>query len=238
MPYAKKLSEAVYLMSSIEDSYDYPDEYTNKDPTGLIKGEGGSIEYTRQIVPNIFSIVCEVSCFYDFRINDLRRPGVKRRDAVLYGVKLSNEMFSFLKKEYEAVQALLAMTSKFKEAIEETLRKISDHLEAKRKWAESVGELGDLATIAQQFDSYAITRFYGMLSFGMFIRMIDYQLQNTSLVEEKGELEETKRRVETELEKHNEKLLEELNYVIPIKRLVAVQLAAALTTVEYLKKGR
>jgi len=114
-----------------------------------------------------------------------------------------------------------------------------ENLEAKRNWAESSEELNKLATVSQKFDNYVIRRFYGMLSFGMFIRMIDYQLQNVNTGEGKGKLEEVKLKVEKELEKHNEKLLKDLNYeVIPIRKLVAVQLGAALATVEYLMKGR
>jgi hypothetical protein len=76
-----------------------------------------------------------------------------------------------------------------------------------------------------------------MLSFGMFIRMIDHQLRNTAETQERGKLEGVKLQVEEELEKHNGKLLKDLNYeVIPIRRLVAVQLAAALATIEYLKE--
>jgi len=239
MPYTKQLSKAVYLMPSIKDSYDYLEEYTDKDPAELIKGGAGSTDYARRVVPDIFSLVCEVPYFYDPRIKDLNKSDVKRRDAVLHSVEVGKEVFSFLKNNYETVQGLLTVPSKFKEAIEESLRMMPDHLAAKRKWAKSAEELEDLATIAQEFDSYVITRFYGMLSFGMFIRMIDYQLQNTKEAQKKNKLEEVKLQLENELGKQNEKLLEGLNYeVIPIRRLVAVQFTAALATVEYLMKGR
>jgi len=239
MPYAKQLSEAVYLMPSIKDSYDYLEEYTDKDPAELIKGGAGSTDYARRVMPDIFSLVCEVPYFYDPRIEDLNKSDVKRRDAVLGSVELSSKMFNFLQKEYEHVKNLLDSPSKFREAIEENLRVMPENLEAKRNWAESSEELNKLATVSQKFDNYVIRRFYGMLSFGMFIRMIDYQLQNVNTGEGKGKLEEVKLKVEKELEKHNEKLLKDLNYeVIPIRKLVAVQLGAALATVEYLMKGR
>ncbi|MCK4392872.1 peptidase M14 [Candidatus Bipolaricaulota bacterium] len=237
MPYAKKLSEAVYLMPTVQENYDYLEKYTDKDPIEVIKGGAGSTEYARQVVPDVFSLVCEVPYFYDSRIDDLREADVKRRDVILHSIELSSKMFNFLKERYRTGTNLLTVPSKFKEAIEENLRRTPAHLEAKRKWAESTAELEALATISQEFDNYVITRFYGMLSFGMFIRMIDYQLRNTAKTQEKGKLEDLKLQVEEELEKHNRKLLEDLNYeVIPIKRLVAVQLAAALATIEYLKE--
>lgn len=234
LPFGKQLSKAVYLMHSIKEGYDYLEEYTDKDPAELITGGTGSTDYARRVVPDIFSLVCEVPYFYDPRIEDLNKSDVKRRDVVLDSVELSSKMFNFLQKEYREVKNLLNTPSKFREAIEENLRLMPENLEAKRKWAE---ELEDLATTAQEFDSHVITRFYGMLSFGMFIRMIDHQLQRTD--REKEKLQKVKSQVEKELEKQNEKLLKDLNYkVIPIKRLVAVQLEAALITVEYLREGR
>jgi len=51
-------------------------------------------------------------------------------------------------------------------------------------------------------------------------------------------LEAVKSEVKEELERHNRELLKDLNYeVIPIKKLVAVQLGAALATLEYLNMG-
>ena len=238
MPYAKKLSEAVYLMPSIQETYDYLEKYTDKDPAEIIKGGAGSTDYARRIVPDVFSLVCEVPYFYDPRIDDLTESDVKRRDAILHSVELSSGMFSFLKERYKEIEGLLAVPSKFKEAIEENLRTMPAHLEAKCKWAETTEGLDDLATVSQKFDNQVITRFYGMLSFGMFIRMIDQQLEMTVDVQERKKLEAVKSEVEEELERHNRELLKDLNYeVIPIKKLVAVQLWAALATIDWLRKG-
>jgi len=239
MPYAKKLSDAVYLMPSIQETYDYLEKYTDKDPAEIIKGGAGSTDYARRFVPDVFSLVCEVPYFYDPRIADLAESDVKRRDAILHSVELSSEMFGFLKERYKEIAALLTAHSKFKEALEESLRTMPAHLEAKRKWAETTEELNSPATVSQKFDNYVITRFYGMLSFGMFIRMIDQQLKETPDVQERKKLEAVKFEVEKELERHNRELVKDLNYeVIPIKKLVAVQLWAALATLNWFAQGR
>jgi len=52
-------------------------------------------------------------------------------------------------------------------------------------------------------------------------------------------LEAVKSEVKEELERHNRELLKDLNYeVIPIKKLVAVQLEAALATLNWFAQGR
>jgi len=238
MPYAIKLSDAIYLMPSIQETYDYLEKYTDKDPAEVIKGGAGSTDYARRVVPDVFSLVCEVPYFYDPRIEDLSESDVKRRDAILYSVELSSGMFSFLEKRYREIEGLLTVPSKFKEAIEESLRTMPSYLEAKRRWVEVAEGLEGPATVSQKFDSYVITRFYGMLSFGMFIRMIDRELEGTPDVQEREKLEEVKFEVEEELERHNKELLKDLNYkVIPIKNLVAVQLWSALITINWLRKG-
>lgn len=239
MPYAVKLSNAVYLMPSIRDSYDYLKRHSGKAPAEIIKGGAGSADYARTVAPDVFTLVCEVPYFYDPRIEDLSESDIERRQAVLYSVELSESMSGFLRSALEEIKGQLTVSSRFREAVEEFLRTMPEYLVAKRRWAESAPELTKPATVSQKFDSYVITRFYGMLIYGMFVRMIEEELTRGSNPSAYDKFLEVKAKVEDELSKHNEKLLSDLDFsVIPIRKLVAVQLIAALNTVEYLRANR
>jgi len=234
MPYAEQLSDAVYLMPSIKESYDYLEEYTDKDPAEVIKAGTGSTDYARRFLDDFFSLVCEVPYFYDSRIEDMSDSDVQRKRAVLDSADISDEMFDFLQESYERIEELLTVDSKFKDAVEENMRVMKQYSEAKRSWANSNEELESPATVSQKFDNYVVTRFYRMLSFGMFLRMLDDQLEESS-GEAAERLRQVRNEVNRELERQNELLLDDLQYeVIPIRKLVAVQLVAGLASVAQL----
>ncbi|HIP99390.1 TPA: hypothetical protein EYH33_02535 [Candidatus Bipolaricaulota bacterium] len=239
MPYAVKLSDAIYLMPRIQDSYDYLARHSHKDPAEVLRGGTSSADYALSLVPDAFVLVCEVPYFYDPRIEDLNLSDVERRQAVLHSVELSEGMYWFLSQALERIRNHLTVRSRLREAVEEFLRTMPEHLKAKRRWAESAPELSSPATVSQVFDSRQLTRFYGMLLYGMFIRMVEEELSSRSAHPGRGELEEVRDRVEEELLRHNEIFMSQLDLrVIPIRNLVAVQLTAALAVAKYLQSER
>jgi hypothetical protein len=89
------------------------------------------------------------------------------------------------------------------------------------------------ATVGEVFDSTVVIKFYGLLRYGMLLRLIDDSLKkvrNSTLIE-------CKETVKNEFESLYQEFEEKAKYsVIPIRRLVSVQLGSALHVAEYLKK--
>ncbi|MBS3788624.1 peptidase M14 [Candidatus Bipolaricaulota bacterium] len=238
MPYAEALSDAVYKMPTTVESYDYIEEYTDRNPAEVLRSGTGSTDYGKRANKDMFSLVCEVPYFYDSRIENHEESDVNRREAILDSVKLSKKMYGYLEDRYDEIEDLLKVDSKFKEAIQENLRTASYLHQSKKSWAEQNNKLDRPATVSQKFDNYVITRFYRMLSFGMFIRMLEQELENTEDNKKIDKLTSIKSQVEEKLEEHNDKLTSSLNYeVIPIKKLVATQLVSGLASIEYLENN-
>jgi len=81
-------------------------------------------------------------------------------------------------------------------------------------------------------------RFYRLLPYGMFNRMIQYELDHGDSLE-KSKLRNVMESVEQQLQDEEKKLLDQLRYgVIPIRKLVRVQLEASLESAEYALKTR
>lgn len=233
-PYVKALSDAVYIMPSIYEQYDYLAKFTGKDPATIIKGGAGSLDYARRFIPNVFSLVTEVPYFYDARIEDKSETTITRKEAVLESVEIQRQMYKPIASAYERLQSYVSNNSPFAVAIAEYVRRTPSYLEAKEKWAITTKELERPATVAEVFDNRVVTRFYGLLTYGMFLRLCDEALARGS----KGaEVMAIRNEVESLLLHHNEILENDLHYeVIPIKRLVAVQLLACLYVVKWLKE--
>ena len=97
------------------------------------------------------------------------------------------------------------------------------------------------ATVAQVFDNLLVTKFYKLLSFGMLVRANESEL---AAMDESGEdnpekraaLEKALAAAKPAYEKLAAELEESFDYqVVPIKKLVTIQLSCGLMMAEYVR---
>jgi hypothetical protein len=230
MPYAVQLDRAIFYMPSIPETYEYLNRHVNKDPAEIIKSGTSSIDYARRFNKKTFELITEVPYYFDVRISDMSETDVQRKKAVLDSVQEEKKIYAMLSDKYGEVKAFLTRITPFREAIEYFLTVIPHNLKAKEHWAKMDPSLNRKATVAEVFDNYQVNKFYNMLMLGMFIRMLDAEIKaskNKTLLKVKEE-------VSNMLSEINKKLESELHYeVIPLKKLVAIQLMAGLYSALY-----
>lgn len=232
VPWAKILAPAVYRMVSTPEYYDYLEKYSKKDPAEVIKTGTDSFDYARVFNPEVFELVTEVPYYYDPRIEDVKSSGVNRRKAVLDNIEASKELYSLIKDRYDKVKDKLRLFTRFRESIEYYLETFSDAIAAEENWAKTAHELEREATVAEKFDNYQVSEFYRLLSLGLFYRMLKAEVETGS----SAIVESSLKTIEEELERRAETLEKELNYrVIPLDKLVKIQLAAGLYTALYVQ---
>jgi hypothetical protein len=225
MPYVTEYASAIYKVPMVAEGYDFIEEHTGGDPAEIISGGTASFDYIRQF-SDPFCLICEMPYFYDPAIHDTAPSDLTRREAILQGLEYAKEYVGFLQEQYEAVKDDLTVTSPFRDAIAETLRTFERHLVAHEHWAKTDPKTDETATMAEKFDSLVIGRFYRLLSLGMFVRLLDVQIAETG---ETPSLAAARAAARATFEARNSELEDELNYnVIPIQRLVRVQLGSAL----------
>ncbi len=235
MPYAIKFADAVYSLPSTKERYDYLEKHSEKDPAEIIKSGTSSVDYAKRVNPNVCELVCEVPYYYDPRINNLSESDVIRKDAILSKLDFREDLYKFLYDRFKGIHNLLTRPSRFKESIEYFLEVGLESIKAERNWAKNNPELERPATVAEKFDNELVSKFYSMLITGLFLRMITYQLE---LGFDKR-LSDLAEKVKERLSELDEIVEREMNYsVIPIKKLVTVQLAAGLYTMLYVKEIR
>ncbi len=232
MPYAIKLSDAVYKMPTTEDTYDYYEEYSDKDPAEIIKSGTSSYGYARRFNDKVFELVCEVPYYYDPRIEDLSSVNKIRRDLVLKKIDTMQRNYEDLENIYDIVKKRLVVKTPMQQAIDYFLDSAKKSIPVERKWAQQAEELGRKATVAEEFDNELVSNFYIMLIWGMFRRMLLVNYE----VNKDGDLKSAADSVYQKLRSSNEELEKGLNYtVIPIQKLVKVQLMAGLYSALYVK---
>ncbi|MFQ6100268.1 MAG: M14 family zinc carboxypeptidase [Anaerolineae bacterium] len=230
MPYEVEYASAIYKDSSITAEYDYLEEQTGTDPAEIITGGTLSFEYVRAFC-DPFTLICEMPYFYHPAISDTSTSDMVRRDAILQAIEEAKEDVSFLKEQYESVKSELTVPSPFRDAIEETLRTFLAELAAEENWARTDPKTAEMATVAEKFDNLVIQRSDRLFGLGMFVRMLDAQIAATG---ESPSLSSAREAAKESFEARAADLEAELDYtVVPIQKLVRVQLGSALLAADY-----
>jgi hypothetical protein len=227
LPNMKKFAEAVFDMPPTSDYYEFLRRQLKSDPMKIIKGGASSDEYASRFAKT-FVLVCETPHFYDPKISDPSPSGLQRAEAITKGLDDSQEVLKFMASEFQLLKRKLARRRRmrpFVDAITELIETTPQQIEAHRIWASSDKDLRRAATVAEEFDSCTLRRFYDLLSVGLLHRC----------AQGVGD-KETDQRVLDYMHGLNEKLNKQLVYeTIPIRKLVRVQLGSALRSIECLK---
>ncbi len=234
MPYAKKFADAIYEMPGTRDTYDYLAKFTGKDPAALVGAGTSSVDYAKEANPGAFVLVCEMPYFYEARVDDTSASDMSRREAILACLKRSEEEYGFIGSLYEAEKAAgrIKLENSFRSALEYFLTQAGPQREAQRQWAESSPDCARPATVAEKFDNFEGREFYELLIMGLARRLF---LAESEAARAAGDgaaataLAAAAGKVEARLRVKAASLEAKLDYeVIPIRKLVRVQLGSAL----------
>lgn len=238
-PYCTAYAPAIYQALGIEQEYDYIEKFSPEgtDVGSFFKVGNNSACYAQRKYGS-FTLLTELPYFYDKRIMDKSEGSMTRRDAVLESLELNKESNKYLRDTMEISRQYFAPLNPFKLALDAFTDSRSD--EATRTMVQTDPEFAKTATVAEEFDNLLMTRFYKSLSYGMLIRANEYELE---AMEAAGEVNEEKKAA---LEKardiaivHHKELTDELEEkidyeVVPIRKLVSIQLECGLIVGKYL----
>ncbi len=229
-PYESKYADAFFKMTGVTKEYDFLRQHTNTDPAETIKGGTISFDYAQRYC-NLFGLVCEVPYFFNPSIGDTSASDIVRRDVILKAVGEDKRSFGFLQEQYGRVKGVLSVPSPFRDFIEEYLKTYHQHLAAENNWARNDPKTTQMATIAEKFDNIEIRKFYRLFPLGMFIRLLQAQIEFTG----KSPLLTSAHQIAgAAFEALADELGTDLSYtVIPIQKLVRVQLGSALMAAKY-----
>lgn len=234
MPFAKKFADAIYEMPGTRDTYDYMAKFTGKDPAPILGSGTSSMDYAKEANPDAFVLVCEMPYFYDPRIDDTSTSDLSRREAILACLKRSEENDGFISAIFQEMKdaGLIRLDNSFRSAVEYFLTQAGPSREAQRQWAQSTPDLLRPATVAEKFDSFEGREFYELLLLGLARRLLLAESEAAAGAGDQAAaatLAGAAGRVEARLKSRSSDIESRLDYtVIPIKKLVRVQLGSAL----------
>lgn len=240
-PYCVAYSPAIYQNLGIQQNYDYLEKYGVEHPEDSIKAGTCSSDYAQNLCGS-FTLLTELPYFYDKRINDLSEAGITRREAVLISLDNSEEADKFIKSTLDISIKYMKKNNPFRLALE-AFTDNAERNEAERKMVKENPDFARKATVAEEFDNLLVTKFYKMLSYGLLVRANESELQNMAASneddkEKKEALTRAFKLAEDRLKALSVELEEKIHYeVVPIKKLVAIQLECGLIMADYLKNN-
>lgn len=231
VPYATEYAPAIFSLLSTADTYDYM-EANGADMSEFSHG-GSSAEYAGR--HGTLTLIIEMAYYDDDRVNDQTVTDTNRRDAILAGLDLSDEGYEVTNGHLEAVKDDLRTKSAFEAAVTSFMKMQRESKAAERHWAETDPATDRPATVAELFSSKQEVRFYRLLTLGMLVRMLEGEVAigngtptiRKHLKEASATFDQWARELEADLNMR----------VVPIRKLVAVQLGAVLATASHLAEG-
>lgn len=191
---------------------------------------------------NAFTLLTELPYFYDKRIADLSESDMTRKDAVLMNLEFSEKIDGFIKNTLNKTIDYMAKDNPFRLSLE-AFTNNDDSNEATRKMVETNPDFAKKATVAEKFDNLLISKFYKMLSLGLLVRANELELEkmeqnNEHNPDKKEALKEAYNISLEKLKALSEVLEEKIDYeVIPIKKLISIQLECGLIMADYLNNN-
>lgn len=239
-PYCVEFSPAIYQGLGISQNYDYLEKYGVENPEEVLKVGTCSSDYAEE-VSNAFTLLTELPYFYDKRINDLSPSDITRKQAVLESLEFGEEADEFIKTTLNKTIKYMEEKNPFKLALEAFADNDKGN-EATKKMIESNPDFAKIATVAEKFDNLLITKFYKMLSYGLLVRANESELQKMkengeNNYEKQSALKDAFNTSLNRLKELSEKLEKEIHYeVVPIKKLISIQLECGMLVADYLNR--
>lgn len=236
-PYIKKLHDGIFQMFGIQDQYDYLEAKGIENPQEFLTFGTSSYDYLRRIArEESFTLVCEIPYFYHKSIGDTTSTEFERKVLRLHSLEYKKNIFLHAKKIFRHIKKFCDKSTRMYTAVGEYIRIKRPELELEINVTKTSSMYEGKATASQAFDLNISSRYYSLLMLSMIVRLCEEAI---SIHPEKEiEITKIKNNLEKWIEQKINELLSGIKFeVIPIQKLVRVQIGSAFITLENLLKN-
>lgn len=230
--YIEKFSPAVHSMLSMTAYYDYMEKYTGKMPETEMQCGTSSSDYAESVC-DCTSMMAELPYFSDSRSEDLSLTNVVRRESIKANLELTEKHYEFLRRIWSGISSFFSDSNPFHAFVETCIQGADSNYAARMNQLEEL-EFSRFATVSEHFHNLYGARIYECLNLGMMVRACDFEIDklpendNAGLLLFRGELDK-------ELESLCSWMESNIAYeVLPIRKLVSVQVESALSAVKHI----
>jgi hypothetical protein len=234
--YLKVLHPAIYKMFGIQETYNFYEETGVTDPQDLIQCGTSSDDYLLRVTEGKgLTIVCEMPYFYDKALDNDSLSEYNRRDEILELFDFQKEVHEFAEVRFNSIKDYCNSSSRIFTSIEDFIDNFKKRLEPHIEFAKTTEKYEGKATVAQAFDSMVARRYYLSLPLGMLARLCE----EAAIIhpEVKDKILNIKSEIDFRVEQIINNVLKETKFeIIPIHKLVKIQVGSALIAISHLNK--
>jgi hypothetical protein len=169
--------------------------------------------------------------FYDKALGDNSLTDYERRDLVVDANNYSMEMYEYLKPRFDKIRNFCPQTHRLYTTVEDSMDNFLKRHEPRMNNARNNPMYEGKATVAQAFDSMTAMRYYQTFRPAMTARICELAANQTP---SKSRLfNEVKEELDDYVEDKVKEVISGTDFdVIPIQKLVKVQVGSALITIQ------
>ncbi|KHF39432.1 M14 family zinc carboxypeptidase [Halalkalibacter okhensis] len=241
-PFVTQFAPAVFQTMGLAQVYDYTETFTGKVPqmdTGT-----SSADYASRQSEDCVTLLTELPYFFDKRIEDMSEGDMTRKEAINKNIEMNEAHFSIIDGFLKEVRPYITKENPFVKLVDQIMLHEEESNTAKKNWANSDPAFDQKAKVSNIFDNLLTAKFYNGLALGLTVRTIEYELERLKNEDSKNPegislLEDQHDKSAALLKSFCEELERELDYsVIPIQKLVRIQLESGLLVAEYIHKKK
>ncbi|MFX1411820.1 MAG: M14 family zinc carboxypeptidase [Promethearchaeota archaeon] len=233
--YLKELHPAIFQLFGIKETYDFYEETGVKDPQELIKCGTSSDDYLKRATNEQgFTLVCEMPYFYDKALDNDSLSDYNRREKILELLNYYKEIHEYAKNIFDSIREHCNPSSRIFTSTVDFIDNFGKRLEPEIQYAKTTEKYEGKATIAQAFDTMVASRYYSSFRLAMLGRLCEEIM--ISHPELKDKVLGIKPELDLRVQQIVDDVLNQTDFeVIPIQKLVKVQIGSALIAIQNLK---
>lgn len=237
VPFKKILHDAIFQNEGVHEFYDFIEAKGIENPQEFVKSGTSSWDYLKSIThEESFTLVCELPYFTHNSIADTSLTEFERRAVLLQSLEYMKNNYKHAKKIFNKIRKFCDKSTRIYIAVDDYIKITRPNLDSSIYDVKTSSLYDGKATVAQAFDSNISRRYIrSLLPISMIARLCKDAILNHPEIE--VEIAKIKNDLEQWIEKKINELLSGVKYeVVPIQKLVRVQVGSAFITLKNLSK--
>lgn len=237
--YIEAFAPAIFELIEQSATYDFYEKYSEEPPEKLMSAGNSSSAYAAKY--GTTSLVTELPYFYDPRIEDESYLDFTRAEAAR---KNADEGYAFdqtMDKLFRPIEGYISDDNPHSKMVEIGLRHYKEHYQTEIKHIEENPMYQEKCKVSEAFDNLEMPKFYRLFYWTLLRRSCEHELMKENAEQNEGYelLKKVRDEAAREFEEAAAAVEESFDYtVIPIKKLVSVQLESGLVVADQLQKNR
>lgn len=230
-------SQAIYKADGIDSTYEYYTKNGIDNVSEKMHGGNCSDQFSKEYF-DTFTLLTELPYFFDKRIADTTVSDSTRQSAFIEMLDFSDQINEDIKSIVESIKPYSNKNNPFLQAVIDFTRDV--YSDSQRHQVMNEDYYKEQATVAEKFDCLVISKFYKLLCLGMLVRAHDEELKKMLYMDLNTERHQVllacRKKAEILFNDLADDVESALQYkVIPIKKLVSIQLQCGLIVADYLQ---